>query len=92
MSVYGEEMLKFELLQYNEGTFGRNFDNANNCDLEVKLNMGRARIVFVNKFIKSLTVSPIVFGAAHPWFFRFCSAGLETWNQWEYHVIAPLVL
>ena len=57
MSVYGEEMFKFEMMQYNQGTVGQKFDNVNNCDMDIKLNMGRARIVFVNKFVKSLTVS-----------------------------------
>ncbi|KAK3690734.1 hypothetical protein RRG08_061173 [Elysia crispata] len=55
VSVYGEEMFKFEMMQYNQGTVGQKFDNVNNCDMDIKLNMGRARIVFVNKFVKSLT-------------------------------------
>ncbi|CAL1529955.1 unnamed protein product, partial [Lymnaea stagnalis] len=53
-SVSGTEMLKFEMIQYNNGTKGSNFDNINCYDMDIFLQLGRARIVFVNKFILSL--------------------------------------
>ncbi|XP_055872705.1 intermembrane lipid transfer protein VPS13C-like isoform X9 [Biomphalaria glabrata] len=53
-SVTGGDMLKFEMIQFQNGTEGYKFGDVQNIDLDIYVQLGRARIVFVNKFILSL--------------------------------------
>ncbi|XP_059141648.1 intermembrane lipid transfer protein VPS13A-like [Physella acuta] len=53
-SVSGEEMFKFEMVQYNHGTAGHRFDNISAIDMDIFLQLGKAQLVFVNKFVLSL--------------------------------------
>ncbi|BFZ25790.1 hypothetical protein BsWGS_28827 [Bradybaena similaris] len=53
-SVHGTEMFKFKMTQFKDGTAGKRFEDINNVDIDVSLQLGRSHIVFVNKFVTSL--------------------------------------
>ena len=57
LSVASSEVLRFDMVVYIDGTAGSKFDDVENLDMDISLTMGRARIVFVYKFILSLMVS-----------------------------------
>nr|CAB3267621.1 vacuolar protein sorting-associated protein 13A-like [Phallusia mammillata] len=55
VSAVGDDILVLELTIYNEATQGPDkFADMNNVDTRIKLKLGSTRVVFLNKFVKSV--------------------------------------
>lgn len=57
LAIEGSEVLKCDIVAYNNGTEGSKFLDMSCVDTSINVTMGCMRLVFLNKFVNDLLVS-----------------------------------
>ena len=69
LAIEGSEVLKCDIIAYNNGTEGSKFLDMSCVDTSINVTMGCMRLVFLNKFVNDLLVS--ILKLQFHWFFFF---------------------
>jgi len=61
LSFGGDDVFTLDLALHNDGTQGKKYIDMHAFDVEVSLQTGCMRVVFLNKFVQNLLVSLVHF-------------------------------